>query len=165
MSEAASRQLDGCRDLLERTRKRLGLVHPRRRFNDWSQRLDEARAGLIRSARRSARQHRIRWQELAGRLGRLRPRLLLRRRCEGLTQVFQRLTAHAQKQLGDKQSRFVTLNERLRLLGPEQVLGRGYSITMDEATGKVIRAAQGLKQGQRLRTRVKAGEIISRVER
>jgi exodeoxyribonuclease VII large subunit len=54
------------------------------------------------------------------------------------------------------------LEARLRLLGPEQVLSRGYSITMDAATGKVLRDAATVKQGQRLRTRLKTGEVVSR---
>jgi exodeoxyribonuclease VII large subunit len=57
------------------------------------------------------------------------------------------------------------MEARLRLLGPEQVLARGYSITMDAATGKVLRAARGVKAGQQLKTRLKAGEVLSRVDR
>ena len=53
---------------------------------------------------------------------------------------------------------------RLHLLGPEQVLARGYSITADAATGKVLREAGEVKAGQRLKTRLKAGEVFSEVE-
>jgi len=58
----------------------------------------------------------------------------------------------------------VALVERLRLLGPEQVLSRGYSITLDAESGSVIRDASTVRSGQRLRTRLKAGEVTSRVE-
>jgi exodeoxyribonuclease VII large subunit len=50
------------------------------------------------------------------------------------------------------------------LLGPEQVLARGYSITTDAATGKVLRDAQKVKAGQRLKTRLKSGELRSVAE-
>jgi len=53
----------------------------------------------------------------------------------------------------------------LRLLGPEQVLSRGYSITMDAASGKIIRRAKDAQRGQGLRTRVKEGEIRSVIEK
>jgi exodeoxyribonuclease VII large subunit len=53
----------------------------------------------------------------------------------------------------------------LHLLGPEQVLARGYSITMDAASGKVLRDAQRVQSGQRLKTRLQAGEILSRAEK
>jgi exodeoxyribonuclease VII large subunit len=57
-----------------------------------------------------------------------------------------------------------SLEGRLRLLGPEQVLARGYSITTDAATGQVLREAREVKASQRLRTRLKAGEVFSRAE-
>ena len=54
---------------------------------------------------------------------------------------------------------------RLRLLGPEQVLARGYSITMDAASGKILRDAMHVKPGQRLKTRLKTGEVASVAEK
>jgi len=43
-------------------------------------------------------------------------------------------------------------------------LSRGYSITTDAATGKVLRAAANVKAGQKLKTRLAKGEIVSRTE-
>ena len=42
-------------------------------------------------------------------------------------------------------------------------LGRGYSLTRDEA-GAVVRNAAALTPGQRVRTRLLRGEIVCRVE-
>jgi exodeoxyribonuclease VII large subunit len=67
--------------------------------------------------------------------------------------------------LRNAQSRFANLESRQRLLGPEQVLARGYSITTDEATGKFLRDAEEVKHGQRLRTRLKTGEVRSVAEK
>jgi exodeoxyribonuclease VII large subunit len=53
------------------------------------------------------------------------------------------------------------LEKRLNALGPQQVLNRGYSITLDAASGKVLRDAQKVKPGQKLRTRLAKGEISS----
>ena len=53
---------------------------------------------------------------------------------------------------------------RLRALGPEQVLARGYSITADAASGKIVRRAADVRAGQQLKTRVQKGEFLSRVE-
>jgi exodeoxyribonuclease VII large subunit len=52
----------------------------------------------------------------------------------------------------------------LNSLGPEQVLARGYSITMDAASGKVLRDATKVKAGQKLKTRLKKGEVLSQAE-
>jgi len=54
------------------------------------------------------------------------------------------------------------LEKRLLALGPEQVLARGYSITTDAASGRVVRAAAAVQPGQILRTRLAQGEITSR---
>jgi exodeoxyribonuclease VII large subunit len=67
-------------------------------------------------------------------------------------------------QLRERKTFFNALQTRLRLLGPEQVLARGYSITMDAKSGKVLRNADEIKQGQRLKTRLKRGEVLSRAE-
>jgi len=53
------------------------------------------------------------------------------------------------------------LSDRLRLLSPEQVLARGYSITRDEVTGAIIRCADQTQPEQALRTRLQHGEIRS----
>jgi exodeoxyribonuclease VII large subunit len=55
------------------------------------------------------------------------------------------------------------LERRLNSLGPEQVLSRGYSITMDATTGTVLRDAKKAKKGQRLRTRLHHGELASQI--
>jgi exodeoxyribonuclease VII large subunit len=57
------------------------------------------------------------------------------------------------------------LVSRLRLLGPDQVLARGYSITMDAESGRVLREAKAIKSGQRLRTRLQSGEVRSVAEK
>ncbi len=67
--------------------------------------------------------------------------------------------------LRDRQHAFTAVQAHLRLLGPEQVLARGYSITSDAATGKVIQDAAKVKAGQCLKTRLKIGEIYSKTEK
>jgi exodeoxyribonuclease VII large subunit len=56
------------------------------------------------------------------------------------------------------------VQDRLRLLGPESVLSRGYSITLDAESGRVIRDPARVRKGARLRTRVEKGELFSRAE-
>jgi exodeoxyribonuclease VII large subunit len=76
----------------------------------------------------------------------------------------QRLRELVHVRFRDLKNGLAATEARLRLLGPEQVLARGYSITMDAATGRVFRAAGEVKAGQRLKTRLKAGEVFSRAE-
>jgi exodeoxyribonuclease VII large subunit len=144
--------------------QRLARVHPRRRLNDWLQRLDDAQTSMLRCVSQGARRQRLAWQTLWERLARVRPALLLRQRREAFVQVERRLRQLARGQLEMWRNRLGVLEARLRLLGPEQVLARGYSITTDAQTGKVLREAKSVKAGQRLKTRLQTGEIFSRAE-
>jgi exodeoxyribonuclease VII large subunit len=144
--------------------QRLARAHPRRRLNDWLQRLDDLRSGLLRCAKQGVRQQRNEWQNLSDRLGRVRPAVLIKQRRDVLDQTAQRLREQARHRLSESATALKALETRLRLLGPEQVLARGYSITMDANTGAVVRDAAGVTVGQRLKTRLGKGELRSRVE-
>ena len=149
---------------LARTAQRLARLHPRRRLQDWLQRLDDLQSSLLRCVQQEVRRQRIAWRNLTDRLSRVRPGLLLKQRRELLRQEKQRLREQAHHRLQSWRDRIAALEAQLRLLGPEQVLARGYSITMEAETGKVVREATQVRHGQRLRTRVKVGEVTSTVE-
>jgi exodeoxyribonuclease VII large subunit len=121
---------------------RLGRLHPRRRLNDSLQRLDDLQSGLLRGLKTAARSRSLIFENLAGRFLRAKPALALKSKREALKQLEKRLSA----------------------LGPEQVLARGYSITTDAATGKVLRDAAKVVAGQEIKTRLAKGEISSRVK-
>jgi exodeoxyribonuclease VII large subunit len=122
---------------------RLARLHPRRRLDDWLLRLDDLQSGLMRSLKTAARSRNLILQNLAGRYLRAKPSLSLKAKKENLRQ----------------------LEKRLNALGPEQVLARGYSITTDAATGKVLRDAKKVAAGQKLKTRLAKGEIFSRADK
>jgi exodeoxyribonuclease VII large subunit len=153
------------RQLVTDLTQRMARAHPRRRMNELLQQLDDLQAGLLRCTRQGTKERQVAWQNLATRLLRVRPAQLLRQRRESLVLSQRRLRELARVHLRNWKNRFGATESRLHLLGPEQVLARGYSITMDAATGKVIRRALDVKSGQPLRTRVKEGEISSRVEK
>jgi len=143
---------------------RLTRAHPRRRLDEFLQRLDDLQNGLVRCAKQGTKERQVVWRNLATRLLRVRPAQWLRQRHDHLKTTRQRLDELAQGRWRNWQNRFTATETRLRLLGPEQVLARGYSITMDAATGTVLREAVKVKAGQRLKTRLKTGEIFSRAE-
>ena len=165
LRQLARQQLADKRTALSHTGQRLARLHPRRRLDDWLQRLDDLQLSLLRCVKQRARQQRLVWQNLSDRLLRLRPALVLKQRREVFEQARGRLREQARLRLREAANRLQTLAARLRLLGPEQVLARGYSITMDAETGEVLREAGAAKAGQRLKTRLKRGEVRSRVER
>jgi exodeoxyribonuclease VII large subunit len=149
---------------LARLGERLARVHPRRRMEEWSQRLDDLREAISRRGRQGMRERQLIWRGLNERLARLHPGQILARRREVTLVAERRLGEQARRQLENMRNRLAALEGRLRLLGPEQVLARGYSITTSAETGKVVRVASEVKAGEKLRTRLKSGEIRSVVD-
>jgi exodeoxyribonuclease VII large subunit len=152
------------RQLVESLARRMMQVHPRGRLDESLQRLDDLQTGLLRCGRQGVRERFVACNNLATRLRQVRPKQLLKQRLELLKVNRQRLRELAHVRFKDLKSNLAATEARLRLLGPEQVLSRGYSITMDAATGKVLREAKSVKAGQHLKTRLKDGEVFSRVE-
>jgi exodeoxyribonuclease VII large subunit len=162
--QLARQQMDDKRDGLSQFRQRLERLHPRRRFNDWLQRLDDLQTTLQRCARQGTKRQRLASRNLSERLLRVRPAVLLKQRREVLRQETERLHEQTRHRMRELKNRIATIETRLRLLGPDQVLSRGYSITMDAETGRVLREAKGVEKGKRIRTKLKSGEILSTVD-
>ncbi len=144
--------------------QRLARMHPRRRFQEQAQYLDDLQNSLQRSVQLGARQHRTAWSNLQGRLSRLKPAMLLVQKKQGVWDSMRQLREYACQALLTRKAGLANLQARLQLLGPDNVLARGYSITTDAATGAIIRAASETKPGQRLKTRLKSGQIRSVVD-
>jgi exodeoxyribonuclease VII large subunit len=142
-------------------RGRLIRQHPRRRLNEWIQRLDDLHESLCRCGRQAIRERRLAARTVFARLLRAHPGPALKARRELQEQLTRHLHKLTRLRVLDLRKRHALLATRLRLLGPEQVLGRGYSITMDDTTGHVIREARHVRAGQRLKTRLKSGVIQS----
>jgi exodeoxyribonuclease VII large subunit len=142
LQRAARRGLKSTAEDFGQLGGRLARLHPLRKLDESFQRLDDLQSGLLRGLKTAARARRLILENLAGRCLRAKPSLAWKTRRDTLRQ----------------------LEKRLNSLGPEQVLARGYSITTDAATGRVLRAAANLKPGQKVKTRLTDGAFSSRVE-
>ncbi len=60
-----------------------------------------------------------------------------------------------------KKSGFTGIIENLSSLNPLNILSRGYSVTFTLPEGKIVKDAAALKTGDRIKTKVHKGEIIS----
>jgi len=157
-------RLAACHDDLQQLSQRLARVHPRRRFQEQSQYLDDLLAALLRCAKQGWRDERTAWTNLRHRLARLKPSVLLAQRRQTLRELDRRLREGTRHHVETYRHSKHELETRLGLLSPDGVLQRGYSITMDAASGQIIRAAGEVRRGQKLKTRLKFGEVRSIVE-
>jgi exodeoxyribonuclease VII large subunit len=158
------RGVDDRLDDLAQLFARLTRVHPRRKLDEKLQRLDDATDGIARRARSRFRELELRARTVAERFGRVRPELWLRDRRERLTRATESLRRLAVQSMRRRREELAAAESRLRLLSPEAVLHRGYSITFDAGSGRVIRSAEEVETGTRLKTRLAVGELASRVE-
>ncbi|MFO1475841.1 MAG: exodeoxyribonuclease VII large subunit [Verrucomicrobiota bacterium] len=161
----ARRRLESDFQELDDWRQRLGRCHPKRRLELMKTEWKDAAGRLRRCAQQGLRQGRQALKTLVDRLVRARPAEQLRLRRETCGQIELRLRSAADRRRRELAARLELVRSRLALLGPEQVLARGYSITMDAESGRVLRVSEEVAAGRKIRTRLAKGEVVSRVEK
>lgn len=141
------------------------LRDPRRRFADLWLRLDELRSRLGGQTNRIILAGR-RWVELEGRaLGLHSPQQIIDRLSQRLTFRQATLQGGLSKQLAEQRARLQICEKGLRDLSPLSVLRRGYSLTWKHPEGLLLRDASMVDEGDRVRIRLGAGELLCKVER
>ncbi len=152
------------RDELEDSGRRLARMHPKRRLEEHAQLVDELDSALARCLRHHLRQKRAQWEHVATRFERVHPDVDVSRRREVLMRLTERLRSQGVAGMQKTRQRLEQARTRLELLSPDNVLKRGYSITTDAASGKVLRDSSEVKAGAKLRTRLRRGEVRSTVD-
>jgi exodeoxyribonuclease VII large subunit len=87
----------------------------------------------------------------------------VRRSAQMIDEMAVRIGGRMRHRLAIARGRLEKAEAQLAALGPMKVLARGYSITTDAGTGRVIRDAGMVERGAVLRTRLHRGEVRSTV--
>jgi exodeoxyribonuclease VII large subunit len=161
---AARERVEAEREALVRVTTRLRRAHPRRRLNERLQELDDLRESVVRCTRRGLQRQGDSLFHLQERLLRVRPSRHMTLRRELMLDLTRRFQEQAHHALALRQQRLLVAQERLRLLSPMNVLERGFSVTRDAATGRVLRHAAEGKPGQQILTQFHDGQLQSVVE-
>jgi len=151
--EHADRRVRGAARGLETRTARLVARHARR--------LHTATLRLAAGTRQRTVAARRRTDDLAGRLSR-EARRTGRSAASRLETLAGALAGPAHRRLQDRRRKLDLLAEKLRLLDPQRLLERGYTLTLDRG-GRPLRRAAGIVAGQQLRTRFADGEVTSTV--
>ena len=122
--------------------------------------LDGLRTRLAQALLRRVTSAREKLDGLASSYGFRRPLDRVRRSEQTVDELGQRLFRAMEGRVPALRERVSALEARLRALSPEDVLRRGYSITF-HADGRVARRAEDVRPGERLRTRLSEGEVLS----
>jgi exodeoxyribonuclease VII large subunit len=123
--------------------------------------LQRRMASMLRSRVAAARQH---VEQLAKSRVMRSPHALVLDLSRRLDELDQQATRSLGRRVERSRDRLAAITCRLDALSPLAVLGRGYSVTTDAETGRVLTSADGVRVGQALRSQLAAGSIVSRVE-
>lgn len=148
-------------DRLDQLGARLRRLHPRRWLEDRSQRIDDFALALARRTRDGLDSARQQAAAATARLQALKPARALAQSRLRLDRPAATLATAARRSLDRRREALAQLELRLRLLSPDRTLARGYSITLDEASGRIVRNAEGVAEGTRLLTRLSSGRLRS----
>jgi exodeoxyribonuclease VII large subunit len=136
---------------------------PRQRLNEAAQRVDSASDALRRALRERLAAEGQRVAKARAQLREHRPDQLVALSRRRLDAVQRRFTECARQRVAGSRQRLSRAEDMLRLLSPQTVLERGFSITT-LADGTVVKSARQLTAGVEIVTRVKDGTARARVE-
>jgi exodeoxyribonuclease VII large subunit len=128
------------------------------RIRGFSQRLDDAGYGMQLALRAALKTHRAGHAALALRLSELDLRRAMVERRSRLSELGARLHSSARVVLDSGGERVSLAAGKLGSLSPLGVLARGYAIAFD-SEGRVIKRAEDVSSGERVRVRVSEGEM------
>ncbi len=151
-------------DDLDALHHRMNLQHPRRRLAEHFQRLDDLQDDLKSVAASALRDRRTQLEHLAHRIHTtpLSHRIAIKR--QQIRELRTRIASVAQERLTQEANRLSELEHALRLLAPQNILDRGYSITRDTKTGAILKNAKDLSSNQQVTTILSDGEFTSHAD-
>ncbi len=144
-------------------RREIEAREPGRKIRSWAQTLDFLEERLEYLVAGRLQQARTGLDGVRRSLTAIQPERAIARQVEEAAFLAATLDRVARRRLADLDSRLRSLGDLMHSLSPDAVLKRGFSITTDEA-GHPVTSAEQLRSGDRLRTRLADGEVVSRVE-
>ena len=165
LGRAIQRRMEQHRQHLHHIRHKLQILHPQRQLQQNQQLLDELSLRLEQNTHRQLAQKKQQCDQLAARLQLLAPARQLAMLKERLVRHQQQLQHSMEQILLRKKLRFSGLSRSLQAVSPLKTLARGYSITTDADTGKVITHSSDTAPGMRIHTRLAEGSLVSVVEK
>jgi len=163
LNRAAIRRFRYINKEVEANVERMARCHPRRQLQQRMQRVDDLCDELIQGGREFLKQQGVQLGNLSDRLVRARPSKVLKDRNKELEQQKRQFNDIAKRRMEQLKRDVEAFNDRLRLLDPKNIVSRGYSITTDAKTGRILRSAKKTHSGQTIITQMSDGDIKSTI--
>ena len=163
LNRAAIRRFRYINKEVEANVERMARCHPRRQLQQRMQRVDDLCDELIQGGREFLKQQGVQLGNLSDRLVRARPSKVLKDRNKELEQQKRQFNDRAKRRMEQLKRDVEAFNDRLRLLDPKNIVSRGYSITTDAKTGRILRSAKKTHSGQTIITQMSDGDIKSTI--
>lgn len=145
-------------------RQRLAQQHPVAVYQRLSQKLDDVDQRMRYAWRYCLQLGYHRFQQLNARLVASSPKQFTQHYKHRLQLGWQRLEHAINDRLSQQQSRLTSAVRTLQAVSPLQTLERGYSITRDDQNRTLLDSST-LSPGDEIRTQLKKGSLISRLEK
>jgi exodeoxyribonuclease VII large subunit len=158
--EARQRIADARQQLMSIERHEL-FRRPGSMFESTRQRLDDHHDTLRRSLAERLTKANHQLERAAAVLAQHPPARRLKLEAQRLDRLTADFRSAASAALKQRHRTLIALDAQLRLLGPANVLKRGYSITTQKRTGAIIRTPTDVRAGDKLITRLADGSIES----
>jgi len=149
----------------ERLVARLQRAHPGAILRQLQQRVDELRRQLDLALRATLRNRQQHEQILTQRLRSAAPGPRVAHYASRINTMQLRLANAMRERLQTHRSRLSSAAGELHAVSPLATLERGYAVIQDAATGKVIRHAGDIAEGDRIHARLARGALEARVEK
>lgn len=164
LNQAARSTLRGRAEQLQGLARRLGAQHPGRRVQQRAQRLDELQMRLERALIARLQTRRNRLTALRLRMENTGPAWRLERLDSRHRNLLARMRRAMETEMLRGRGRLQSVGRALDTVSPLATLNRGYAI-MQRRDHTVVRAANEVKPGDRIRARLHAGALDCVVEK
>ncbi len=156
--------IDDYRDQLRYLMDRRFFREPHQILETSSQRLDELSQRLFRGLDQGLVIQKQKFKNMIHQLLQATPEKNLIHWKERQIDLNHRMVQKMQSQIKLAQKQFEGLAQNLNSLSPLSVLDRGYSITINKKTGKVIKTSQTIKKADSLEIRLSKGKLNCTVD-
>ena len=164
LEQNIKRELKLKRQRLEWLASRLKLQKPSTKINQQAQHLDQLEARLHQNITSTIEKNLVQINNLKNRLRATLPHQQIQKQQQELIHFKSRLQQSISTRINISESRFKVQIATLDSISPLKTLDRGYAITKDNVSGKLITSVTQAQQKQSIQVQFKDGEINASVD-